>query len=320
MTKAPKHFRGKLSDADIARLREFVEIVAAGGITAAQARLGKGKSAISLALTSLEERLGLRLCERGRSGFRLTEQGHLVHSAAVQLLHEIGRFSDFVGAATRRLEDEITLHADDSFAFEFADPLSRAIARVSDLYPNVKLNVRMTSPDHIYASVLEGSADLGFTTLIRPNAALDALAVCSERMGIFCGRNHPLFPRDDATLGYEELRRYSFVASEVTQEEEFSEFMHGLDIKAFAPTILSRMVLILSSRYLGIVPIEFARYWVEKGAVREISVEGGRTTNRCYLIHRKARPLGLGSAILRSMIIDEIRLSTIGTGVQYPRK
>lgn len=308
MTEPPKHFRGKLSDADIARLREFVEIVAAGGLTAAEARLGKGKSAISLALTRLEGRLGLRLCERGRSGFRLTEQGHLVHSAAVQLLNEIGRFSDFVGTATRRLEDEITMFADDSFAFEFVEPLARAIARISDRYPDLKLNIRMTSPDHVYAAALEGSADLGFTALIRPNGALDVLPVCTERMGVFGGRNHPLFERDDSTLTYEELRRHAFVASEVRQEVGFSNFMHGLFIKAVAPTILSRMVLILSSRYLGIVPIEFARYWVRSGAIRELIIEGGRTANTCYLIHRKARPLGLGAAIFRNIIIDEMRI------------
>src|SRR5690606_13361160 len=103
MTPLSKPFRGNLSDADIASLREFVEIVEAGGITAAQARLGKGKSAISLGLSRLEGRLAMRLCERGRSGFRLTEQGQMVHSAAVQLLGEIGRFNDFIGAATQKL-------------------------------------------------------------------------------------------------------------------------------------------------------------------------------------------------------------------------
>ncbi|WP_170990131.1 LysR family transcriptional regulator [Aquamicrobium sp. LC103] len=306
MTQPFKPFRGNPSDADIARLREFVEIVAAGGVTAAQARLGKGKSAISLGLTRLEERLGLRLCERGRSGFRLTEQGHLVHSAAVQLLNEIGRFSDFVGAATRRLEDEITMLTDDSFVFEFADPLARAIARISDRYPDLKLNIRMTSPDQVYASVLEGSADLGFTALIRHSDALDVTSVCAERMGIFCGRDHPLFGRDDATLSYEELRQHGFVAAEVTQEAAFSEFVRGLTIKAVAPTILSRMIMILSSRYLGMVPIEFARYWVERGAIRELQISGGRTANMCYLIHRKARPLGLGSTIFRGILIDEL--------------
>ena len=96
---------------------------------AAQARLGKGKSAISLTLGRLEERLAMRLCERGRSGFRLTEQGQMVHSAALQLLDEIGRFNDFIGAATRKLEDEISFFCDDSFLYEFGDPLARAIAR-----------------------------------------------------------------------------------------------------------------------------------------------------------------------------------------------
>lgn len=312
MAQVFKAFRGNLSDADIARLRDFVDIVEAGGITAAQARLGKGKSAISLGLTRLEERLGLRLCERGRSGFRLTEQGQMVHSAAVQLLNEIGRFTDFIGAATHKLEDEITLLVDDSFVFEFADPMAAAIARISDRYPDLKLNVRMTSPDHAYASVLEGSADLAFTALIRQNDALEMTPVCAERMGIFCGRDHLLFASDDAQLTYQELARHAFVASEVTQEQGFTEFMRGLNVKAVAPTILSRMILILSSRYLGMVPLEFARHWVEAGAVRELQVPGGRTGNTCYLIHRKARPLGLGCTILRAMIMDELAAHIAG--------
>ena len=110
MNQSQTPFRGNLSDADIARLRDFVQIVAAGGITAAEGRLRKGKSAISLGLSRLEQRLGLRLCERGRSGFRLTDQGRMVHSAAIQLLGEIGRFSDFVGAAAR--PNELTYSED----------------------------------------------------------------------------------------------------------------------------------------------------------------------------------------------------------------
>ncbi|MBV2143673.1 LysR family transcriptional regulator [Falsochrobactrum sp. TDYN1] len=309
MTKHSTPFRGNLSNADIARLREFVEIVSAGGITAAQARLGKGKSAISLGLTRLEERLGLHLCERGRGGFRLTQQGLLVHSAAVQLLFEIGRFSDFIGATTQKLEDEITLFADDSFVFEFAESLARAVAKVNDHYPDIKLNIRMTSPDHIYASVLEGSADIGFTALIRHDPALNATPIRTEMMGIFCGKDHPLFHADDTKLTYDDLRQHGFVASEVMQEEGFSEFFRGLTVKAVAPTILSRMIMVLSSRYLGVVPIEFARHWVEKGAIRELQIDRGRTANMCYLIHRRARPLGLGSAIFRDMIVKELRVS-----------
>lgn len=298
-------FRGNLSDIDIAALREFIEIVEAGGITAAQGRLGKGKSAISLTLSRLEARLSMRLCDRGRSGFRLTEQGQMVHSAAIQLMSEIGRFTDFIGAATHKLEGEVSMLADDSFLFEFADPLSRAIARIKDRYPKLKLNLRMTSPDHVLASVLEGSADLGFTALIRQSDALVATPVCKERMGIFCGKDHPLFSRDDACLTMEELRRHDFVAAEVAQDADYSDFVGAFTVTAVAPTILSRMLLILSSRYLGFMPVAFAAPWAARGDIREIAARGSRGANTCYLIHRRARPLGLAGSIFRRMILDE---------------
>lgn len=307
MQPVPRVFRGNLSNTDIASLREFVEIVEAGGITAAQARLGKGKSAISLTLGRLEERLAMRLCERGRSGFRLTEQGQMVHSAALQLLDEIGRFTDFIGTATQKLEEEISFSCDDSFLYEFGDPLARAIARINDRYPGLKLNLRTASPSDVYASVLEGSADLGLTALIQQSDALTATPVFEERMGIFCGKEHPLFARADALLTPDDLRQHGFVAAEVTQETEYSDFVRSLSITAQAPTILSRMLLVLSSRYLGLMPIAFARNWVENGDIRELVVDGGRMVNTCYLIHRKARPLGIGSSILHSMIVTEFR-------------
>ncbi len=300
-------FRGNLSNTDIASLREFVEIVEAGGLTAAQARLGKGKSAISLTLGRLEERLAMRLCERGRSGFRLTEQGQMVHSAALQLLDEIGRFNDFIGAATRKLEDEVSFFCDDSFLYEFGDPLARAIARISDRFPGVKLNLRTTSPDHVCAAVLEGSADLGLTALSRHSDALAATPVFDERMGIFCGRDHPLFARAGESLSPDDLRGHGFVAAEVTQEAGYSDFVSGLSITARAPTILARMFLVLSSRYLGLMPIAFARTWVANGDIRELTVDGARMVNSCSLIHRKARPLGIGAGILHGMILAEFR-------------
>lgn len=305
MPPAHSPFRKTLSDIDLSALREFIVIVDAGGITAAQGRLGKGKSAISLTLSRLETRLSLRLCERGRSGFRLTEQGQVVYSSAVQLMSEIGQFADFLSAAAHKLEDEVSLLADDSFLFEFAEPLSRAIAGIKDRYPQLKLNLHMASPAQVSASVLEGSADLGFTALIRPNDALVATPVCQERMGVFCGRDHPLFAGDDAGLTMDELHRHDFIAAEVAHEKSYSELVGSFIPAAAAPTTLSRMLLILSSRYLGFMPLALAAPWVERNDIREIAFPGTRGINICYLIHRRARPLGLGGSIFRRMILEE---------------
>src|SRR5450432_1060626 len=63
-----------LSEGDIRLLRVFAKVVEAGGFSAAQIELNVSQSTISTHMTALEQRLRVRLCERGRSGFRLTEK------------------------------------------------------------------------------------------------------------------------------------------------------------------------------------------------------------------------------------------------------
>ena len=60
-----------LHDVDLKLLRVFATIVKCGGFSAAQAALNAGQSTISEQMSHLETRLGVKLCQRGRSGFRL---------------------------------------------------------------------------------------------------------------------------------------------------------------------------------------------------------------------------------------------------------
>ena len=59
----------QVSDFDIRLLRIFRSVVECGGFSAAETVLGIGRSAISQQMSDLEQRLGLRLCQRGRAGF-----------------------------------------------------------------------------------------------------------------------------------------------------------------------------------------------------------------------------------------------------------
>ncbi|QRK12560.1 LysR family transcriptional regulator [Archangium violaceum] len=66
----------------------FAEVVSAGGITAAAARLGLRKSTVSRRLAALEERLGTRLLERNTRRLRLTETGREYHAHCARLVAE----------------------------------------------------------------------------------------------------------------------------------------------------------------------------------------------------------------------------------------
>ena len=100
--------------------------------------------------------------------------------------------------------------------------------------------------------VLEGSADLGFTALIRTNEALESLPVCTAEMGVFCGAGHPLFDRDDAGITYDELCRHAFVAAEVAQEQGFSQFLRGLSIKNVPVTAGWIVAVLIVLAYAGL--------------------------------------------------------------------
>lgn len=69
-----------------------------GGLSVAQVALNISASTISIHLSSLEERLGMRLCERGPGGFALTEQGRQVYAAATKLSRSLEDFRAEVGA------------------------------------------------------------------------------------------------------------------------------------------------------------------------------------------------------------------------------
>ena len=58
----------QITDFDIKLLRIFKTVCECGSFTSAESVLGISRSAISLHMSDLENRLGLRLCQRGRAG------------------------------------------------------------------------------------------------------------------------------------------------------------------------------------------------------------------------------------------------------------
>ncbi|MDC1510275.1 LysR family transcriptional regulator, partial [Oceanospirillaceae bacterium] len=79
----------RLSDIDLRLLRIYKTVVEAGGFAAAEVELNISRAAISMAMSDLETRLGLRLCQRGRAGFSVTESGQRVYEAILQLFASI---------------------------------------------------------------------------------------------------------------------------------------------------------------------------------------------------------------------------------------
>ena len=88
----------------------FLRTLEAGSVSRAARDLGLTQSAVSHALSSLEERFGFPLLQRSRSGVRLTEEGKRVLPSVRTILSAeiVERFRPFVANVRELLRLERT--------------------------------------------------------------------------------------------------------------------------------------------------------------------------------------------------------------------
>jgi len=172
-----------LSKADIHLLYVFSAVVEARGFSAAQIALNVSPSTISRQVSDLETRLGMRLCERGRKGFRLTDEGEVVLSAARKLFSALDRFGDIVDGTRGKLAGRLTLAVIDNWALNDDAPIMGALTRFVEAAPDVSLELHVLAPDDIEIAVQDGHATLGVGVFHRHKPTLAYTPLSLQRHG-----------------------------------------------------------------------------------------------------------------------------------------
>lgn len=120
----------------------FVRVVDEAGFTAAARALGLPKSAVSQAVSRLEQELGVRLLNRSSRAVTLTEAGALLHRRAAPALRALDEASAEAVDAQGPLRGRIRMTAPVEVATRLLEPhLSRFLAQ----HPGVKLDLTLTS-------------------------------------------------------------------------------------------------------------------------------------------------------------------------------
>ena len=147
---------GQPSDLDLRLIRVFLAVVDAGGVTPAQATLNVGQSTISTQLSTLETRLGYRLCERGRSGFRLTARGEQFVDSARKLLTALDAFSAEARKVGRTLVGTLNLGLIGHAPVNANARISQAIERFRQRDESVHFTVSVRPPGELEGLLLDG--------------------------------------------------------------------------------------------------------------------------------------------------------------------
>ena len=127
---------------------------------AAQSTLNISASSISEYVSQLETRLRVRLCERGRGGFRLTSEGEQVHAAAQRLLVAVETFNMETAGVRNQLCGLLRFGMVEATLSDVRSPLQPAIRNFGQVAPDVNVQVLIDTPSGLEQRVRDGRLHL----------------------------------------------------------------------------------------------------------------------------------------------------------------
>lgn len=292
-----------LSKPDLHLLHVFCTVADAQGFAAAQVTLNVSASTISRQITDLETRIGLRLCQRGRKGFRLTDQGKVVYHAAKSLFASVSAFSDTVNGTRGRLVGKLSLALVDNWVFNANAPIHQALQAFTKQAPDVELELQSLAPDDIERAIQMGQADLGIGVFHRPKQGIVYRSLSTEIIGLYCAQSHPLFDADcnaDIPLL---LASSNYARRTYLNEHQIAPISDGLRSSASAHQMEGIALLILTGKYIGYLPKAFASIWVDQGKMK--SVDNGQydLDSNIQVVHQRGGDLELVAQTFMDLLV-----------------
>lgn len=256
-----------LQDIDLKLLRVFAAIVRNGGFSAAQYELNISLSAISAAMSQLENRLGFKLCERGRSGFQLTEGGNVIYQALEQIIEAIDQFQSVSEAFKGDMHGTITIAIDDAIITNPLCPLHKVIRNFSQSAPNINLNIKIISVSLLERALLENEVNIAIGPFWEISDTLDEKHLFKETLDLCVGFGHPAFGETDPAIIERIVAQSNYAARSYKDSAALldSESFNKNFNKTTATTKMEALfTYVLSGQYLGYLPRYISHEWQQK--------------------------------------------------------
>lgn len=253
----------RFSGSDLRLLQVFEAVARHGAFSAAEAELNISASTISNHMTALEERLGVKLCQRGRTGFRLTEKGQIVLDSARRLFKAIGDFDAEIGALRGTLTGELRIGLVDSMVTDPSSRISEAIAAFGKREGSVSLTLMQDRPQELQQKVYDGVYHCGIGSFPHLISGLEAIPLYDEQHYLYAASSHPLFD-SGRPITTEQLRKHPFIRRGYWRAADEKRLLLG-PVEATVHQIEPQLMLVLSGHYLGFLPEHLAQRWVEAG-------------------------------------------------------
>lgn len=292
---------GQVTDFDLKLLRIFKTVVECGSFSAAESLLGITRSAISMHMSDLEKRLGMRLCQRGRAGFSLTDEGREILRISDTMMAAIEAFRQQVNQMHRHLRGEFNIGIINNLVTQPMMRITNALDMLREKGPDVRINLSMCTAADIERGLMDGRLHVGALPLTSPISGLDYRHLYDEKSNLYCSAKHPQFHSGEVSDNAQ-LRRLDAVVPSYRMTAESIGMHQLLSCSATASDREGVAFLILTGRFVGFLPDHYAAHWVEKGMMRAIAPDRLSFSTKIALATRKgSRPNSILELFLNSL-------------------
>ncbi len=259
----------QVTDFDIKLLKIFKTVCDCHSFTAAESILGISRSAISLHMSDLENRLGIRLCQRGRAGFALTDEGREVLQYIEMLTASIEDFRAKINQMHNQLKGEFNIGIINNLVTMQSAYITKSLAQLGEENSEVVINISMSTLSDIECRVLDNRLHAGAIPLVSPLSGLDYFHLYQENSFLYCGENHPLF-NHTGKINPKDLKQWNTVLPNYAISPEAMKLHQLLNCSATASDREGIAFLILTGKFVGFLPDHYARKWVVDGFMKPI--------------------------------------------------
>ena len=183
---------------EFAALKAFVAVAETGSFSVAAERLFLTQPAVSKRIAALESELDARLFDRIGRTVTLTEGGVALLPRAQKLLMELEDSIRAISSLSGEVRGTLRFATSHHIGLHRLPP---NLKRFTQMYPQVRLDIRFMDSEAACVAVEHGELELGIVTLPpEPSIKLTTEVIWEDPLGIVVSRNHPLAEQADVTL------------------------------------------------------------------------------------------------------------------------
>lgn len=285
----------RLSDIDLRLLRVFKAVAESGGFVKAQGQLGISQPAISAHIANLEQRLNVRLCNRGRQGFSLTAAGNEVLEETNKLLSHLDSYASKLNEIGGRATQLLRIGVVDCLVTDDANPVTRAIDSTNAAFGQLRIRIGVYDYLDNLTELRAGRLDIvvvGTTWEAQVPEDLETLHLYDETSGLFCSAQHPCGQTTDADtqeahLKSSKISAHSFLNNPIDESLEIHLLEENAEVSQ--GNIESTTYLTLAGTHVGLIPNHYADRWVRTGKLVPVAPDRYQVVSQIHAVRLRSK-------------------------------